>query len=82
MKTQYEQETAMTREHRAAIDSLATDLLNIENEDTTRKQVADIVRAHGFIAFVGGHHVAIHHPDATIIEERLAMVTHEGADWK
>ena len=44
----------------------------------TRRTVAEIIESHGFIAHIGGKHVAIH--DATL-DARLAVVTHTSPDF-
>ena len=82
MKTEYEI-TPMSKKDRDLIDTVATRLLEIEDENNTRLQVADIVRAHGLAAYIGGRHVAIHRRSRNggIIPGRLAMVTHSSPDF-
>lgn len=81
MNTQFE-DVPMAREHRQIVDRIATELLTKEPE--TRQEAAAIINAHGMAAYVGGHHVAIHHKDSTgaIRGARLALVTHDAPDWQ
>ena len=82
MNTQIEQ-TPIAPHHRKAVDTLATALLNIEDETTSRASVAEIVRQHGFAAYVGGHHVAVHrkHTTGLCAGPRIAMITHTSPDF-
>lgn len=76
-------ETPMAVEHKRAIKGIATTLRNSADERTTRRDVAEVIQQNGFGAYVGEHHVAIHHKDSTgaIRGGRLAVVTHYGTDW-
>jgi len=79
VNTQFET-VLIYRDERQAIDRAATVLLT--NSDATRAEAAAIIRAHGLIAFVGGHHVAIHaQRPGPVTSSRLALVTSDTEDW-
>lgn len=79
MRTEYEAVPMTVQEHRR-IDKLATELLS---ETLDRAGAAAIIRTHGFAAYVGGHHVAIHRKvrGDEIHGDRLAIVTDDSLDW-
>lgn len=53
------------------------------NQDRTRADVAAVVRARGFWAYIGGRHVAVHRRTrgGRATENRLAIITGTGPDW-
>lgn len=71
----------MNRHTKLAIDRLAVQLAS-ENP-VTREDAAKIVMCHGFAAYCGGRHVAIHAATESgeIIPGRLAMVTGDSPDF-
>jgi hypothetical protein len=81
IETQFEPDTEMSHHERVAIDLIATKLLS--QAPVPRAHAAAVVRYHGFGAYIGGHHVAIHRftPDGKL-GARLALIIDTAMpDW-
>jgi len=69
------------RKVRRNVDRAVQELRSKEPE--TRQAAAEIIRAYGLEAYIGGHHVAIFVKGTAqgVVGGRVAIITHTASDW-